>query len=203
VTYLEGHPSKSTAYIGFHPDGDPSGSFLKDGGSPTLTAELAYNGSYPDSHPSKSTAYLGSYPDGYHDNATSKLRVSTQVGFAGTIVKRTLPRNYMLNQPKRFRTKTAPLANATRSQSQAEIQQIYKQYFHLNSLLFHRVFHDYIHPRTSMGTSNKSNTRSFTCMYSSQEKIKYAIGVSPTTFMRWLRNKQSFMAGRVRTPRTP
>ena len=30
--------SMSTAYMGFHPDGDLSGGFLKDGASPTLDA---------------------------------------------------------------------------------------------------------------------------------------------------------------------
>ena len=37
--YPDGCPSMSTAYMGLHTDGDPSGGFLKDGGSPTLDAQ--------------------------------------------------------------------------------------------------------------------------------------------------------------------
>jgi len=32
--YLDGRPRGPTAYMGLHPDDDPSGSPLKDGGSP-------------------------------------------------------------------------------------------------------------------------------------------------------------------------
>jgi len=38
VFHLDDHSSESTAYIGFYPDSYPSGSPLKDGGSPTMTA---------------------------------------------------------------------------------------------------------------------------------------------------------------------
>jgi len=36
--YPDGCPSMSITYMGLHTDGDPSGGFLKDGGSPTLDA---------------------------------------------------------------------------------------------------------------------------------------------------------------------
>ena len=36
--YLDGHPSKSTAYMNLHPHGDPSRGFLKDGGLLMLDA---------------------------------------------------------------------------------------------------------------------------------------------------------------------
>jgi len=37
--FSDGCPSKPTTYTGLHPDGDPSGSLLKDGGSSTLDAQ--------------------------------------------------------------------------------------------------------------------------------------------------------------------
>jgi len=79
---LDGHSSELTAisgpilmairgttYIGSYPDDYPSGSLLKDGGSPTMTAQSsAYSGPRPDGYSSESTTYIGSYPDGYLGN---------------------------------------------------------------------------------------------------------------------------------------
>ena len=49
-----GYPSQSTAYIRSYLDGYLSGSLLKDGGSPTMTAWSSAH-----SYPSESTAYIG------------------------------------------------------------------------------------------------------------------------------------------------
>jgi len=62
-----GYPSQSTTDIGSYPDGYLSGSLLKDGDSPTMTAQCQpISGLQPDCHPSESMANIGFYLDGYH-----------------------------------------------------------------------------------------------------------------------------------------
>ena len=61
---------------------------------------------------------------------------------------------------------------------------------------------DYIHSLTSMVASNKSNTRSVTCVFSLREKSDTSSAAPPTTSRR--ASKQTIhQAGRASAPRTP
>ena len=105
----DSHPSESTTYIGSHLDGYPSGSPLKDGDSPTMTARCQpISGLHLDGHLSESTAYIGSYPDGYPSGSPLKDESSP------IMTARSLPIRVFTLTGTRVTAYTDPTLTATR-----------------------------------------------------------------------------------------